>query len=34
MKKIQLLVIASALTTVSFAQFQKNDRLLSGQIFF
>lgn len=34
MKKIQLLVIASVLTTASFAQFQKKDRLLSGQIFF
>lgn len=34
MKKIPLLIIGSVLTTASFAQFQKNDRLLSGQFFF
>ena len=34
MKKILLWIMGTVVTSASFAQFQKNDRLLSGQVFF
>ena len=34
MKKSQLLIFCSLVSSTCFAQFQKNDRLLSGQIHF
>nr|WP_294993052.1 hypothetical protein [uncultured Sediminibacterium sp.] len=34
MKKTLLWILGTVITSASFAQFQKNDRLLSGQVFF